>query len=103
MIEATRYLTWRACHAADVKSPGAVELAMHSKIYGSETAVRVITDLTRVVGVDSYDNENPMGRLVCDALALPLLGGSNMGVRRRQLHALLKRQDYDSLLASSAT
>ena len=101
MIEATRSLTWRACRAADAKSPAAGELAMHSKIHGSETAVRVITDLTRVVGVESYDSENPMGRLLCDALALPLLGGGNVGVRRRQLQALLNRRDYDPLLTSS--
>ena len=101
MIEATRSLTWRACSAADAKSPAAAELAMHSKINGSEAAVRVITDLARVIGVDSYDSENPIGRLVCDALALPLLGGGNVGVRRRQLHALLNRQDYDPLRTSS--
>jgi hypothetical protein len=73
---------------------------MHSKIHGSETAVRVIADISRVVGVESYDSENPLGGLMCDALALPLLGGGNVGVRRRQLHALLKGQDYDPLLAS---
>src|ERR1700737_4869672 len=40
-IEATRYLCWRACQAVDVQSPGAQELAIHAKIYGSETAIRV--------------------------------------------------------------
>src|SRR5258707_1342189 len=47
-IEATRYLSWRACHAVDTQSPAADELAIQAKIYGSETAVRVITDLMRV-------------------------------------------------------
>ena len=37
---------------------------------------------------------------VQDALALPIFDGGNMGVRRRQLHNLLKRPDYDALLAS---
>src|ERR1700737_3268629 len=41
-IEATRYLSWRACHAVDTQSPAADELAIQAKIYGSETAVRVI-------------------------------------------------------------
>src|SRR6476646_11681494 len=58
-IEAVRYLTWRACHAVDTQSPAADELAIQAKIYGSETAVRVITDLMRVVGIDSYDHEAP--------------------------------------------
>ena len=102
IIEATRSLTWRACHAVDEKSPAASELAIQAKIYGSETAVRVIADLMRVVGVDSYDRECPLGRLLQDALALPIFGGGNIGVRRRQLHALLKRSDYDHLIESRA-
>ncbi len=101
-IEATRYLSWRACHAVDSQSPAADELAIQAKIYGSETAVRVITDLMRVVGVDSYDREAPLGRLLQDALALSIFGGGNIGVRRRQLHTMLKRPDYDPLLASGA-
>jgi alkylation response protein AidB-like acyl-CoA dehydrogenase len=55
----------------------------------------------RVVGIDSYDHEAPLGRLLQDALALPIFGGGNMGIRRR-LHNLLKRPDYDALLASAA-
>jgi len=101
-IEAARYLSWRACHAVDTQSPAADELAIQAKIYGSETAVRVIVDLMRVVGIDSYDHEAPLGRLLQDALALPIFDGGNMGVRRRQLHNLLKRPDYDALLASTA-
>jgi butyryl-CoA dehydrogenase len=101
-IEATRYLSWRACHAVDTQSPAADELAIQAKIYGSETAVRVITDLMRVVGIDSYDHEAPLGRLLQDALALPIFDGGNIGVRRRQLHNMLKRPDYEPLLASGA-
>ena len=102
IIEATRCLSWRACHAVDEKSPAAGELAIQAKIYGSEMAVRVIADLMRVVGVDSYDRECHLGRLLQDALALPIFGGGNIGVRRRQLHAMLKRSDYDPLLEGRA-
>jgi nitroalkane oxidase len=102
LIEATRCLTWRACHAVDEKSPAADELAIQAKVFGSETAVRVITDLMRVVGVESYDRECPLGRLLQDALALPIFGGGNVGVRRRQLHAILKRPDYDPLVEGRA-
>ena len=101
-IEAARYLSWRACHALDTQSPGAEELAVEAKIFGSESAVRVITDLMRVVGIDSYDHETPFGGLLQDALALPIFDGGNMGVRRRQLHTLFKRSDYDPLTASGA-
>ena len=86
-----RCFCWRACQAVDVQSPGAQELAIEAKVHGSETAVRVLTDLMRVVGIESYDHALPLGRLLQDALALPLFGGGNIGVRRRQLHGILKR------------
>jgi len=99
-IEAARYLSWRACHALDAQSPAAEELAVEAKLFGSEAAVRVITDLMRVVGIDSYDHQAPFARLLQDALALPIFDGGNMGVRRRQLHNLFRRSDYDPLGAS---
>lgn len=101
-IEAARYLSWKACHAIDIQAPGAFELSLQSKIFGSETAVRVITDLMRVVGIESYDHQVPLAGLLQDAMAFPLFDGGNMGVRRRQLHTLLKSPDYDSLTASGA-
>lgn len=96
-IEAARMLSWHACRAIDTAAPGAVELAIHAKVFGSETAVRVITDLMRVVGIDSYGHELPLAGLLQDAVALPLLAGGNIGVRRRQLHALMLDPAYDDL------
>jgi nitroalkane oxidase len=101
-IEAARYLSWRVCHALDTQSPSAEELAVQAKIFGSEAAVRVITDLMRVVGIDSYDHEARFARLLQDALALPIFDGGNIGIRRRQLHTMFKRSDYDPLAASGA-
>jgi len=49
----------------------------------------------RVVGIESYDQAFPLGRLLQDALALPVFGGGNIGVRRRRLHAILQRPEYD--------
>lgn len=96
-IEAARALTWHACRAMDAAAPGAVELAVHAKLFGSETAVRVIADLMRVVGVESYGHELPLAGLLQDAVALPLFAGGNIGVRRRQLHALMADPGYDDL------
>jgi butyryl-CoA dehydrogenase len=100
-IEATRSLCWRACQAADLQSPAAEELAIEAKVYGSETAVRVLTNLMQIVGVDSYDHALPLGRLLQDALAFPLFAGGNLGVRRRRLHTILQRPEYDPLAAGS--
>ena len=96
-IEACRFLTWRASDAYDRQQAGALELALHAKVFCSETAVRVITDLMCVVGIDSYSHELPFGELLQDAMALPLFDGGNMGVRRRQLHQILQAADYDPL------
>ena len=100
--EAARYLNWKACHALDVQSPHALELAVQAKIFGSETAVAVITELMKVVGIESYDRAQPLARILQDALVLPLFDGGNLGVRRRQLHNLLRQPDYDPLAASAA-
>jgi butyryl-CoA dehydrogenase len=94
-MEAVRYLCWKACHALDTGSPAAAELALHAKIFGSETAVRVITDLMRVVGIESYSEQNPLAEILRDALVYPLFDGGNLGVRRRQLHAMLADPGYD--------
>src|SRR6266853_1655045 len=96
-IEAARVLSWHACRALDTAAPGALELAIHAKVFGSEAAVRVITNLMQVVGVDSYGHELPLAGLLQDAMALPLFAGGNIGVRRRQLHALMLDPAYDDL------
>lgn len=99
-IGAVRALSWRALHALDTSAPGALELALHAKIFGSETAVRVITDLMRVVGITSYDHACPLGSILQDALVLPIFDGGNIGIRRRQLHTMMMAPDYDPLTAS---
>src|SRR5580692_7443728 len=96
-IEAARVLSWHAWRAIDMAAPGAVELAIHAKVFGSETAGRVIAELMRVVGIDSYGHELPLAGLLQDAVVLPLLAGGNIGVRRRQLHALMLDSAYDEL------
>src|SRR5258705_2936151 len=87
-IEAARVLSWHACRALDTAAPGALELAIHAKGFGSEAAVRGITNPMQVVGVRSYGHELRLAGLLQDAMALPLFAGGNIGVRRRQLHAL---------------
>lgn len=89
-IEAVSALTSRACRALDADTPEARELALHAKIFGSEAAVRTIASLLSVVGVSGYSHDLPLAGLLQDAVALPVFGGSNDGVRRRQLHDLLR-------------
>ena len=62
--------------------------------------MQTIYDLMRVVGVQSYTRQLPLERLMRDALVFPLYDGGNMGVRRRQLHDIMRRADYDQMAAA---
>jgi len=97
-IEAARYLTWKACHS--LETTGNQELAIETKVYCSELAVQVVYDAMRIVGVESYTKRTPLERLMRDALVFPLYDGGNMGIRRRQLHAMLREPGYDSMRAA---
>lgn len=99
-IEAARYLTWKACHYFDSTGGLGEELPIATKVYCSELAVQVVYDAMRLVGIDSYTDMQPLAGLMQDALAFPLYDGGNMGVRRRQLHALLRSPGYDPMAAA---
>ena len=100
-IEACRYLTWKACHDFERTTGRAQELAIMTKVYCSETAVATIYDCMRVVGINSYTKAlAPLERIMRDAMVFPLYDGGNQGVRRRQLHEMLRQPGYDSMLAA---
>jgi len=99
-IEAVRLLSWSALDAVISGRPGASELALHAKVFGSETGVDVINDLIKAVGVTAYDTNFPMLRHLMDVLAYPIIEGGNVGVRRRQLQAMMSDPEYDPLAAS---
>ena len=99
-IEAVRLLTWRALDAVMSQHPHAAELALHAKIFGSETGVQVLNELVKLVGVTAYDTRFPIVEYLNEALAYPLIEGSNIGVRRRQLQEIFRAAGYDPLAAS---
>jgi alkylation response protein AidB-like acyl-CoA dehydrogenase len=99
-IEAIRLLSWRALDAALSGDPQGLEWALHAKVLGSDTAVSVINDLIQVVGVSAYDTDFPLKRYLDEALAYPVIEGSNIGVRRRQMQSLFTTPGYDPLAAS---
>ena len=99
-IEAVRLLAWRALDAVISQHPSGPELALHAKIFGSETGVDVINDLVKIIGVTAYDQSYPIVGCLMDALSYPIIEGSNVGVRRRQLQTLFRTPGYDPLSAS---
>jgi len=98
-IEACRYLTWRACAYVDAHGEGQ-EVAVMTKVFCSETAVQCVYDAMRVVGIESYVKDHPLERHLRDAVCFPLYDGGNMGVRRRQLHEILRTPGYDSMIVA---
>ncbi|MDF2052236.1 acyl-CoA dehydrogenase family protein [Arthrobacter sp. Cr_A7] len=89
-LEAVRSLLYRAANAIDARADDAFELSVAAKIFASETVVDVISKLMLVVGVESYSDQTPLTFYLNEALALPLIGGSNNGFRRRQLSQCLR-------------
>lgn len=102
-IEAVRLLSWKALDAVVAGDAAGPELALHAKVYGSETAVEVIQKLVQIVGVTSYDRNFPIIHHLLDALAYPIFEGGNIGVRRRQLQDILTGDGWDPLAASGLT
>ena len=83
------------------------EIWIAEKTLDKEGIFFVADALTRLKeegrGVDAdraYTAGLNVERLLRDALVFPLYDGGNMGVRRRQLHGILRREGYDQMLAA---
>lgn len=96
-IEAGRYFAWKAADHFDKTGGADRELSNMVKIYNSELSVQTVYDAMRLVGVDSYGDRTPLGRIMQDVLCFPVYDGGNMGVRRRHLHEMLLNPTYDPL------
>lgn len=100
-IEACRYLTWKACHDFERTGGLAEELAIMTKVYCSDTAVKAVYDCMQIVGIASYTrDQTPLDRIMRDTMCFPLYDGGNQGVRKRQLHELFQQPGYHSMLAA---
>ncbi|UJR19440.1 hypothetical protein I4U23_022570 [Adineta vaga] len=92
-LETSRGLALRAVELLESQTSG--ELGYLAKIYCSESAVEVVADAMKVVGVDSYRADFGFGQLMENALVLPVFDGGNVGVRRRQVQKLFESEKYD--------
>ncbi|MFF0598746.1 acyl-CoA dehydrogenase family protein [Streptomyces antibioticus] len=99
-IEATRMLSWKALDAVSSGDPAGLELALHAKVFGSETAIEVINKLIQVVGVQSYNKDFPIIHHLLNALAYPVFEGGNISMRRRQLQGVITTEGWNPLSAS---
>ncbi|CAF1119191.1 unnamed protein product [Adineta steineri] len=93
-LETSRGLASRAVQLLESHQLG--ELAYLAKIYSSESAIEVVADSMKVVGVDSYRMDFGFGQLMENALVLPIFDGGNVGVRRRQVQKMFESDQYDA-------
>jgi len=75
-IDAARLLVWRACWLMDRGEDYTKEASM-AKLYASETAVRVTTDVLQILGKSGYSRDETVEMFVRDANALRIMEGTN--------------------------
>jgi alkylation response protein AidB-like acyl-CoA dehydrogenase len=95
-LEAIRYLSWKAAHLLDIHDYEAIEACVYAKVFGGETAVEVVSDAMRLMGINAYLNDYPLERHMRDALCFPIYDAGNMGMQRRKLHGLMSHPSYNS-------
>ncbi|CAF4690837.1 unnamed protein product, partial [Rotaria sp. Silwood2] len=95
ILEASRYLTWKALHLFETTGNG--ELCYLAKIFAADHCVQVVYDGMRVIGVDSYSKKYGFDKLLMDSAVFSIFDGGNVGVRRRQVQDLFKSDSYDPL------
>jgi alkylation response protein AidB-like acyl-CoA dehydrogenase len=83
--------------ARSERRAGSVPIIDHQAVGDLLTDVKTRIEAVRSLGIQSYAHDLPFGRILQDALAYPLFDGGNMGVRRRQLHPMLRDPGYDPL------
>jgi acyl-CoA dehydrogenase len=74
-IEAARLLMWRAAKACDAEVEGET-LGLAALAYAQEMAMSVTTDAVQIFGGYGYSKEYPVEKLMRDAKAYQLFGGT---------------------------
>jgi alkylation response protein AidB-like acyl-CoA dehydrogenase len=76
-LEAARTLVYRACSLVDVGDPSVARIAAMSKLFASDTAMRVTTDAVQLLGGAGYTAEFPVERMMRDAKITQIYEGTN--------------------------
>jgi acyl-CoA dehydrogenase len=87
-IEAARLLTWRAAKACDAGVEGEC-LALAALAYAQEATMSVTTDAVQIFGGYGYSKEYPVEKLMRDAKAYQLFGGTALAAKGELGRSLL--------------
>jgi len=80
-VDAARLLTRRAAQSHDEGDPAFGNQAAMAKVYASDAAMRVTTDVVQVFGGYGYSREYPVERMMRDAKLTQIYTGTNQILR----------------------
>ena len=76
-VDAARLLVYRACALLDHGRPGTARASSTAKLFASDTAMRVTTDVVQLLGGVGYTRELPAERMMRDAKVTQIYEGTN--------------------------
>jgi alkylation response protein AidB-like acyl-CoA dehydrogenase len=76
-IDAARQLVYRACALLDAGAPGTARASSTAKLFASDTAMRVTTDVVQLLGGAGYTRDFPAERMMRDAKVTQIYEGTN--------------------------
>jgi butyryl-CoA dehydrogenase len=76
-IEAARALTYLAARSADNNSKNLTKLSSMSKLFATDVAMKVTTDVVQIFGGYGYMRDYPVEKMMRDAKILQIYEGTN--------------------------
>src|SRR5215831_1605887 len=76
-LEAARLLVYEACELYDAGDRGVSKVASMSKLFASDTAMRVTTDAVQLFGGAGYTRHHAVERMMRDAKVTQIYEGTN--------------------------
>lgn len=89
-VEAARQLVYAAARALDAGAPNVSKVAAMSKVFATDTAMRVTTDAVQLFGGYGYSREYPIEKYMRDAKITQIYEGTNQVQRIVISRALIK-------------
>ena len=91
-VEAARLLVYAAAKTIDSGAKNFTEESAMSKVFASDTAMRVATDAVQVCGGAGYMRDYPVEKMMRDAKIMQIYEGSNQVLRNTIAFELRKRK-----------
>jgi len=94
-IEAARALTYAAAKYADTGAKDTAKVASMAKLFSSDVAMRVTTDVVQIFGGYGYMRDYPVEKMMRDAKILQIYEGTNQ-IQRNVIGQFLIKESAKS-------